>query len=230
VAKVKFGGMAADARGKMDGIVFSKNQFGGYVRQKVSPVQPRGFRQTLVRERQTTLSKRFSTVITEAQRAAWNGFAAVNPVPDVFGNPQSLTGISSYVRLNQVILNAGGTIIDTPPPDLEVAGLLSMTATASAGAGTLSITFTPTPLGAGLVLYIWSSEGKGAAVNFFRPFLRFIGVSPAAPASPFAAGALYTAKFGSLVEGQAIGVLVGVCDPAKGAVSPGIFQRVVVGA
>jgi len=228
VAKVRFGGIAQDARGKIDGIVYSRNQYGGYVRVKVSPVQPNTARQTLVRNRTALLSKRFSTVITEAQRAAWSVFGAAHPKTDVFGNPQALSGIASYVRLNQVILNAGGTIIDTPPPDLEVAGLLSMTATASAGAGTLSITFTPTPLGAGLVLYIWSSEGKGAAVNFFRPFLRFIGVSPAAPASPFAAGALYTAKFGPLVAGQAIGVLVGVCDPAKGAVSPGVFQRVVV--
>lgn len=230
MAKVKFGALAQDARGKIDGIVYSKNQFGAYARQKVSPVQPRGNRQTLVRERLATLSKRFSTVITEAQRQAWNGFGKVNPVVDVFGNPQALTGIAAYNRLNNVILEAAGTRIDTPPADLEVIGLLSMTAVASAGGGTLAITFTATPVGANEKLYIWASQGLNAGRQFFQSNLRFIGVSAAAQTSPFAAGTLYTTKFGSLIQDQAIGLLVGVCDVTKGAVTPGIFQRVVVGA
>jgi hypothetical protein len=230
MAKIKFGALAQDARGKIDGIVYSRNQFGAYARQKVSPVQPQAFRQTLVRERLTSLSKRFSTVITDSQRQAWNAFAKVNPVVDVFGNPQALSGISAYVRLNAVIENAGAALIDTPPADLSVTGLLSMTAAAAAGAATLGITFTATPLGAGLELYIWATQGLNAGRQFFKPNLRFLGVSAAAQASPFAAGTLYTAKFGSLISGSAIGVLVGVCDPTKGAVTPGIFQRVVVAA
>ena len=305
MAKVKFGALAQDARGKIDGIVYSKNQFGAYARQKVSPVQPQTARQTLVRERLTTLSKRFSTIITEAQRAAWNAFAKVNPVVDVFGNPQALAGISAFNRLNTVILNAGGTIIDTPPADLAVTGLLSLSvsalapavataATASAvaanvltltfaahpfavgesvalsgfagdgavlngnsvvvlttdathitaafvtgdfavggagtaqGAGRLDLTFATTPLGAGLELYIWASQGLSAGRQFFKPNLRWIAVSAAAQTSPFGASHFYTDKFGSLILGTAIGVLVGVCSPTKGAVTPGIFVRAVV--
>lgn len=228
MAKVKFGGLAQDARGKVDGVVYSKNQWGAYIRQKVSPVQPQTARQTLLRERMTTLSKRYSTIISEAQRAAWTGFAKVNPVIDVFGNPQSLSGISAYVRLNQVILNALGTIIDDPPADLEVTGLLSATVTATASPAALSIAFTASPLGANEKLYVWASAGKNAGRQFFKPDLRFIGVSAAAAASPFDALALYTAKHGSLIAGSAVGFLVAVCDVTKGAVSPGLFQRVVV--
>jgi hypothetical protein len=230
MAKIKFGALAEDARGKIDGIVYSRNQFGAYARQKVSPVQPQTARQTLVRERMTTLSKRFSTVISEADRLAWSAFAKVNPVVDVFGNPQALSGISAYNRLNGVILNAGGTRIDTPPADLEVTGLLSMSVAASAGGGTLAITFSVSALGAAERLYIWASQGLNSGREFFKPSLRFIGVSAAAQATPFAAGALYTAKFGSMIQGTAIGVLVGVCDRTKGAVTPGIFARVIVAA
>jgi hypothetical protein len=305
MAKIKFGALAEDARGKIDGIVYSRNQFGAYARQKVSPVQPQTARQTLVRERMTTLSKRFSTIISEADRLAWNAFAKVNPVVDVFGNPQALGGISAYNRLNGVILNAGGTIIDTPPADLAVNGLESMTAAATAvgaatavtasaiaanvltltfaahpyvigsqlalttfaglgaflngntvtvltfdathitaafvhadvaagGAGLATevngvvLTFGASPLGAAEVLYIWASQGLSAGRQFFKPNLRFIGVSAAAAATPYQAGVQYSAKFGSLIVGTAIGFLVGVCDPAKGAVTPGIFARVVV--
>jgi hypothetical protein len=305
MAKIKFGALAADARGKIDGVVYSKNQFGSYIRQKVSPVQPQSERQTLVRERQTTLSKRFSTVITVEQRQAWRGFATVNPVPDVFGNPQALTGVASYVRLNQVILNGGGSIIDTPPADLEVPGLFSisgvafgagvatavtsgvvagfvLTATvashpyvvgqrvalsgfagdgaplngqimtvsaitattvvgtvtpetiAATGAGTitsvnqLDIAYTPTPLGAGLRLYVFGTQGLNAGVEFFKPLMRFLGVSAAAQASPFDMAPIYTAKFGDLIVGKAIGVTVAVVDITKGALTPGLFLRLVV--
>jgi hypothetical protein len=228
MAKIKFGALAADARGKIDGVVYSKNQFGSYIRQKVSPVQPNSERQTLVRERQTTLSKRFSTVITEAQREAWRGFATVNPVPDVFGNPQALTGIAAYIRLNQVILNGGGTIINTPPADLEVPGLFSMSVTASTGPDLVEIAFTPTPLPAGMRLYIFGTQGMNAGVNFFRPLMRFLGVSGPAAVSPFDATSMYTAKFGSLIVDKAIGLTVSVVDITKGAVSPGIFAKAIV--
>jgi hypothetical protein len=305
MAKVKFGALASDARGKIDGVVYSKNQFGAYIRQKVSPVQPQSPRQTLVRERQTTLSKRYSTVITEAQREAWRGFALTNPVPDVFGDPQALTGIASYVRLNQIILNGGGTIIDTPPADLEVPGLFSMTAVGyapgvavavtsgsltsnvltlitgghafvvgqkvalsgftgdgadlsgetvtitsvtatdivaafthadigSTGTGTatsvnqLDLTYTATPLAAGLRLYVFGTQGFNAGVNFFKPNLRFLGVSAAAQASPYDAGSQYATVFGDLIAGRAIGVTAAVVDLTRGARTPGIFARVVV--
>ena len=305
MAKIKFGAVVQDARGKIDGIVYSKNQFGAYVRQKVSPVNPKTARQTLVRERMTTLSKRFSTIITQAQRDAWNFFGKVNPVVDVFGNPQATTGIIAYTRLNGVILNAGGTIIDTPPADLEVIGLLSLSVLAfSAGVvqaatvasltanvltltatghtfdvgqilafsaftggladlngtnqtiativgavltfnivhanvvgpetGTLTTTnqvriaFTATPLGAAERLYVWASSGKSVGRQFFQADLRWISVSGAAQASPYDASADYVAKFGALVADQVIGLQVSVCDRVKGAVSPGIFARVVV--
>lgn len=305
MAKVKFGALAQDARGKIDGVVYSKNQFGAYIRQKVSPVQPQTARQTLVRERQTTLSKRFSTIITEAQRQAWNGFGKVNPVVDVFGNPQALTGVAAYLRLNQVILNAGGAEIDTPPADLEVIGLESLSVQAFAAGvvqaataaslaanvltltavghsfvvgqilafsaftggladlngtnqtiatvvgdtltfaivhandvgpetGTLTstgqvrVTFGASPLGAAERLYLFATAGLNAGRQFFQPNLRWIGVSGAAATTPYDASADYTGKFGSLIAGQAIGLKVHVVDRTKGALSPGIFVRVVV--
>ena len=228
MAKIKFGAVVQDARGKLDGVVYSRNASGAYVRQKVSPVQPQTARQTLVRERLTTLSKRFSTILTAAQILSWNAFAKVNPVVDIFGNAMTLSGIAMYTRLNGIILNAGSALIDTPPADLEVGGLLTLTVTATAGPSVVSIAYTGTPLAAGTKLYIWASGGLNAGRHFFKPNLRFLGVSAAAQASPFVATSLYTDKFGDLIAGTAVGFLVGVCDPTKGAVSPGIFQRVIV--
>jgi hypothetical protein len=230
MAKVKFGGAIADARGKIDGIVYSRNQFGAYVRNKVTPVNPQSSRQTVVRDRLTTLSKRWSGTLTPAQRAAWIGFAGVNPYVDVFGAKITLTGLAMYVAINGVLLNTGLTPMDTPPADLAVAGLNSCSIVASAAGGTVAITFDPTPLGASTALYIWGTQGLASGRGFFKPFYRYVGISADNQATPYAAGTDYVAKFGSMVQGQAIGFLVSVVNRLKGAVTPGLFVRVIVGA
>jgi hypothetical protein len=229
MAKIKFGGMVADARGKLDGVVYSKNQYGAYVRNKVSPVQPQTARQTLVRERLTQLSKAYSTVLTDAARAAWSGFAKINPSVDIFGQPQAQTGIATYVRLNSVLFNVGSARIDVPPANLAVKALMSVNVTASAGPNAVSVGFTATPTGAAEMLYLFATQGFSAGRQFFKPAMRFIGSGGPALASPMDATALYVAKFGDLVTGQVIGFMVAVADNATGAVSPGLFARVVVG-
>ena len=228
MAKVKFGAMVNDARGKMDGVVYSKNQYGAYVRQKVSPVNPLSARQTLVRQRLSNLSKYWGGTLTEAQRAAWTGFAKLNPVVDVFNDKQQLSGLACFVRLNAAILNAGATQIDTPPVDLDVTGLASVTITATAGPSVVSIAFTATPLPAGHRVYVFATPGLSPGVTFYKPFLRFIGVSAAAQVSPYVATTVYTDKFGDTVLGQKIGFLVAVVDGTKGSVAPGLASLVTV--
>lgn len=228
MAKVKFGAMVNDARGKMDGVVYSKNQYGAYVRQKVSPVNPLTARQTLVRQRLSNLSKYWGGTLTAAQRAAWNGFAKLNPVVDVFNDKQQLSGLAAFVRLNSAILNSSDTQIDTPPADLLVTGLASVTITASSGPSVVSIAFTATPLPAGHKLYIWATPGLSAGITFYKPFLRFVGASAAAQASPYVATVPYTNKFGDTVSGQQIGFLIAVIDGTKGAIAPGLAALVTV--
>jgi len=49
VAKIQFGNIVADARNSVGGVVYSRNTWGAYIRQKVSPVQPRTPRQNEMR-------------------------------------------------------------------------------------------------------------------------------------------------------------------------------------
>ena len=71
MAKIKFGMMMTDARGKLGGQVFSKNRSGAYVRTKVTPVNPRTAAQPLSRSILGTLSASWSG-LTEVQRRSWN--------------------------------------------------------------------------------------------------------------------------------------------------------------
>ncbi len=230
MAKIKFGALAEDARGKIGGIVYSRNQFGGYVREKVSPVQPSTALQTIVRERVTTLSKRWFTTLTNDQRISWIAFAKVTPVTNVFGNPILLTGINAYLRLNGTLLAAAQAVIDDPPSDLAVISLTTATVAMSRGAGTANIIFTATPLGANDMLYIFATQGLSPGRFFFKPFYRFIGVSAAAEISPFAAGPLYGARFGTQITGSSVGWLIKVLRDNSGALTSGIHFRAIVAA
>lgn len=230
MAKIKFGALAEDARGKIGGVVYSRNQFGGYIREKVSPVQPSTARQTIVRERVTTITKRWFDTLTDAERLAWIAFAKVTPVPDVFGNPNLLTGINAYLRLNGVLLNAVEAIIDTPPANLASVGLETASVAMASGAGTAAVTFTLTPTAGTDRLYLWATQGLTAGRFFFKPFYRFLGVSTIASASPFAAGTLYTDKFGTMIVGSAVGWKIQVVRNTNGAVTSGLTVRSIVAA
>ena len=74
IARILFGNIVSEARGKLGGVVFSRNTSGAYARQKVSPVQPRTPAQLNQRSRLTAVSKVWET-LTQNQREAWKAFS-----------------------------------------------------------------------------------------------------------------------------------------------------------
>ena len=230
MAKIMFGALATDARGKIAGVVYSKNASGAYIRQKVSPTQSLTTRRGIVRERMTNLSKYWSGNLTAVQIAAWNSFAKNNPVTDVFGRTQTLSGIQTFCRLNAVILNIGGTQIDVPPLDLSIVGLTSITVTAAAGTPAFSIAFGTSPLEAEHCLNVFATQQLPVGRTFTKPFLRWIFASADAATTPANALTAYNNKFGTLVAGSKIGVLVNVARQDTGAQTSGIYSLVTVAA
>lgn len=230
MAKITFGALATDARGKIAGVVYSKNAAGAYIRQKVSPTQALTPRRGLVHTRVSNLSKYWSATLTPAQIVAWNAFAKNNPVTDVFGRAQTLSGIQTFTRLNSNILNVGGAQIDDPPASLTIVGITSLTVTATAGApDVFSIAFGPSPLAANLRLSIMATQPLPGGRTFTKPYLRWLTASAAAQATPFNAAAAYLTKFGAMVAGNKIGVTASVVDETTGAMSTGLYQLVTIG-
>ena len=230
MAKIMFGSLATDARGKIAGIVYSKNAAGAYVRQKVSPTQSLTTRRGVVRERITNLSKYFSGSLTLAQVVAWNSFAKNNPVSDVFGRTQTLSGIQTFCRLNSTIINVGGVQIDDPPANLGIVGITTLTATAAAGTPAFSLAFGPSPLGASSRLNVMATQQLPTGRTFTKSFMRWIYASAVAATTPSNILSAYTAKFGALIEGSKIGVLANVVDEDTGAATTGLYALVTVAA
>ena len=230
MAKVKFGLVVTDARGKSGGMVYSKNRSGAYIRTKVTPVNPNTSRQSFVRNALSLNSKQWSNVLTDSQRACYQALADNNPVTNIFGDSQILTGIALFGKVNNVMRNLELPTLADCPADLAVTGLTTMVVTAGVALQAVDITFTDTPLPANHRLYIFATGFIGGGVNFFKPRLRFIGSSAAAEVSPFDAGALWVAKFGALTLGSHFGIAVAVVNETNGALAVALQAKVTVGA
>lgn len=230
MAKIKFGLVVTDARGKAGGMVYSKNRSGAYLRTKVTPVNPNTQRQATVRNNLTQNSKAWSNILSDGQRASYQALADNNPVTNIFGDTQILTGIALFGKINNVMRNLELPTLNDPPANLDVTGLASMLATASLATQAIDIAFTDTPLPAGHRLYIFATGNIAGGVNFFKPRLRYIGSSAAAEISPFDAGSLWVAKFGALALGAHFGIAIAVVNEVNGAITVALQQKVTVGA
>lgn len=227
MAKVKYGPVVADARNSIDGAVYSRNQYGAYVRIKVSPTQPRTEHQLAVRGNMSEISKAWSYTLTDEERAAWETWARNNPITDVFGNSQVLSGIAAFNRVNGILLAIGRPLITTPPAEFQATPLQTCTITMDSATQAVNITFTPSPLGAKERLYMWGTGKMNPGRSFFKPFLRMFGVSNTAQASPYNAGQKYTARFGSFAADEKHAFLIAVVNQETGAVSIG-FPVIVI--
>lgn len=203
MAKLKFGMIVTDARGKLGGHVLSKNRSGAYARTKVTPSNPRTAAQSAQRSRLASFSQSWSG-LTPLQRAAWNGAVADWARTDIFGDSHNPSGKNLYVRLNTNILLAGGLEVTTPPAKVDVnsVGLESITYDVSGSTTTVVNSGTIDGLNLMCAATPVLSAGTSNAKNRFRILGAFADIAA------FEAGfkAAFEARFGTLAVGQNIQV------------------------
>lgn len=147
---------SGDARGSVGAFTASRNRSGGYMRQKVSPVQRRSQAQQSIRYNLQTLTKQFQN-LTATQIAAWNEFASANSVTDVFNNQINLTGMNWYLKLNSRLLEAGFTVITDPPDTGNASFTPVMNATFLSGVG-INFSFDTVPSTGQSIWLQWSNN------------------------------------------------------------------------
>lgn len=120
MAKIKFGMMMTDARGKLGGQVFSKNRSGAYVRTKVTPVNPQTSFQQANRSLLGNLSSAWSN-LNQEQRLAWNSQVENWQKTNVFGDLNKPTGKNLFTGLNKVAQNyyPDNVLMLVPPAKVE---------------------------------------------------------------------------------------------------------------
>jgi hypothetical protein len=208
MAKIRFGEIVADARGSIDGITYSRNRFGAYARNRVAPTNPNTSFQTVARENLAFLASRWRS-ITQVQRDAWSAIGSQIQKTDSLGQVYDLTGIQAYESINGVRFAIGSALVDDAPaldaiPQVDTLGL-----TATITGSVLSLAYTSANDVAAQQWLVYATRGLSAGKNFFRGsdyklFFTFVG----ATASPVNIFASYTARFGALVLGTKISLLL----------------------
>ena len=193
----------AQASGSLDGTVFSHNQFGRYTRNRTIPTNPNTARQQGVRANFGVASSVWSSVASQAQRDAWDVFAANIPTQNRVGETIFLTGFHHFVGSNTARLVAGlGAVLAAPvilslPPRDATFSILATTV-----AQLLVVNFDTTEPwveedGAGLLVSMGLPQPPSR--TFFATPYRFAGTilgdsispqtSPQVFAAPFVLGA-----------------------------------------
>ena len=229
MGKIKFGSFIVDVRNKVGGQVYSKNRGGAYVKNKVSPSQPRTSAQTTARARLTTFAQGWRA-LTATQQAAWNAAVGAYLKTDVFGDLKTPSGINLYSKLNINLAQISVAAIVTPPLPIAVVGPATLTLTGAAGTPALSLAFTvsPVPTATNYIILATAQQSPGRfSVN---SAFRILSTVAAAATSPVNLLAAYNAKFGTLVAGQKVFIKVIPISTTTGIKGQGITTSAIIAA
>lgn len=216
MAKIKFGMMMTDARGKLGGQVFSKNRGGSYVRTKVTPSNPQSGFQSAVRALFAVISQAWSS-LTAAQRASFNNAVAQWARTDVFGDLKNPSGKNLHQRLNQQAQVAGYPAITTAPLPEAVDNDVITEALFEIAATELGVT--PNPSSANSTVVVFATPPLSQGTKFVKNRLRQIYFAVGNAYQPADAYAAYVAKYGAPSVGDNIHIGVKFVN-ATGNVTP----------
>lgn len=225
--KVKYGAVITDSRGSLEGVTFSKNRGGSISRKRSIPTTSLTTRNSVVRSRQANLAKRWSSILTVAQRSGWVVLANANPVVDVFGNTRYLSGFQFYIRVNHIRQQSGAVILDTAPADQTGTAIATVVVTATT-VPLVSIAFTATPTDADHRVYVFATPNLSPGKSNVTGLYKFLGASSLAKASPYVLTTEYGNLFGNPLSGRAIWFRVTSERDSRGVLLPSLVSQVIV--
>lgn len=203
MAKIKFGMMMTDARGKLGGQVFSKNRSGAYVRTKVTPVNPQTEYQQQNRALLGSISSSWSG-LSESQRNAWNGVVTDWQKTNVFGDLNKPSGKNLFTGLNKNRTNYFPSLaIQTlPPAKVEFPAIVVSDAVFISSTNTLEVELS-LPVENTQFVVFRATPIVSAGTTYVKNQLRDFTVAiPGAGDSTFSIGAQYVLRFGTVSPGD----------------------------
>jgi len=231
MARIVLGSVVATISGSVAGCTYSRNRYGPYVRNRSIPVNPSSPPQIAVRQIFSDLATAWNVDLDDAERAAWDDFAAQVPL-----NGELVTGLNWYIAANTPRIQSVGATgrIDVAP------GIFNLTELSAVSIGTMvpatsavPIVFANTDEWANNddgYLFISFARPVNESINFFKgPFQKvngagtfIIGDATTPPTSPFAAVSPFP-----FVTGQKVHIRV-IASNGDGRLSlPQIASKIV---
>lgn len=175
--------------GKQGGVVWSHNAGGPYIRARSIPTNPQTDRQVAVRNAVRALAIAWETILTQAQRDAWDTYAANVSWTNRLGQTITLTGLNHFIRSNNQRLVSGIARVDIAPIIFDLATAEgALAATASEATQDLTIDGDPAGLWVGEAAawqFYYMGIPQNASRKFFGGPYRFLTAVPGAGPPPF---------------------------------------------
>lgn len=215
MALVKYGGVISELRGKEAGVIFSRNAYGSYMKQKVTPVNPQTSHQSTQRGLMGNLAQAWAG-LSVAERAGWNNLGEQVTRVNVFGDTTYYTGFTIFMRLNRNIQAAGGSVVDVAPTVDTPAPATVTSLTCAVTGPSMSLEFSPT-VPTGSVMLIYATNNILTGRKFVKNYYRLVKALAAASTTPVNFYTDWNAYFGNpLVEGANIFVKIKNVNLTKG--------------
>ena len=229
MARIKFGMMMTDARGKLGGHVFTKAKSGATIRTKVTPLNPKTSAQSEARSALGANSQAWRT-LSETQRLAWNSAAQEVSKTNAFGDTYFPSGKNYFTAVNNNLRNVGGSVILDPPALVEMPGLTSVDVDFDLVAEQLDIAPFYVGVDTDIIMVCNATSGQSAGrYNFSGKYRKFIGFSLAGAPNNTALYDFYVLKFGVPSAGQKVSFEFYLVNQTTGQVSPRVTATVLLG-
>jgi len=220
MAKVGFSPLISDARGSVAAVTFSRSRSGQYTRARVTPRNPKSGSQRAVRAGMTYCRTRWSTVLTDAQRQAWDLLAARYPKRSTIAGMVRLSGQQMHARCGIPAYYYFAWTIDNAPTDLTVNPPLSLAINSFTHAPFhLTITITgPEAFTNAWIVQV--TKPLSAGIRKWTRAIVYIGKLTGGTVYPFDIAPWYTALgLPTPALGQRLGVMVHAFNYTNGAIS-----------
>lgn len=179
--------MVTQVSGSIGGTTYAHNSAGMYRRARSIPVNPNSAAQQAVRATMATLAQAWNEIVTQAQRTAWDNYAALSPVTGKLGDELLLSGQQMYIRCNAVRALAGIARVDAGPTTPGLIMLTTPVATLSIAGPNISVAYTNTDNWAGEVgggLNIQTGRFITGGRTFFKGPYRYLATVDGAGTPP----------------------------------------------
>lgn len=177
MALIKYGGGIVQMSGSIAGNTHARNRFGNYMRARTKPVNPNTARQVTARSRLALLAEDWREVLSDAQRIAWNTYAAGVSWLNGLGEVVHLTGFNMFCRTNAAYMQVSSRQ-NTAPVILSLAEQDPTFAVELSEANGITVTFDEdlpwtTEGGAGMLISI--GDPQNPTRSFFGGPWRYHG-------------------------------------------------------
>jgi len=183
-----------------------------YQRARSIPTDPATAAQIVVRNAVAQLVSRWNSVLTAAQRSAWEVYGQNVPVTDPLGDSILISGIAWYVKCNVPRRQIVAPAIDAAPTIFARESLTEPSFEVTAATDIASVVYDNTDGWAGEVggyLLCYFSRPVNPSINFFKGPYRFAGTVPGAvvpPTSPDPINLPFPVAVGNKVFGRFVAV------------------------